>query len=140
MLSIRILIVDDCQPWRRMVLAMLEGLPDCQIVDEAADGLEAIQKIAELRPDLVLLDIGLPVMNGLETARRLCAISSDSKVLFVSENLAVEVVREALSTGAQGYILKSDAAHELLPAITAVAEGRQFMSARLASCFGVPPV
>lgn len=140
MVSIRILVVDDYGPWRRMVLTLLEDYSDCQIVDEAADGLEAIRKITELQPDLVLLDIGLPVMSGIETARRACAVSSSSKVLFVSANLALDVVQEALSTGAHGYVLKSDAAHELLPAIAAVVEGKQFMSARLASCFKSPPM
>ena len=83
---VRILLVDDFQPWRRCVSTMLEGCGEFQIVGEASDGLEAVRKSEELRPDLVLLDIDLPGLNGIEAARRICAVAPDSAILFISGN------------------------------------------------------
>ena len=125
-MAIRILIVDDFQSWRRLVSAMLQDNPEFQIIGEAADGLEAVQKSEELQPDLILLDIGLPKLNGLEAARRMCAVAPGSKILFVSENQCPTLAREALriSRCARGYVVKSDGASELLPAM-------QFVSSRL---------
>ena len=130
--AIRILIVDDFQSWRRLVSAMLQDNPEFQIVGEASDGLEAIQKSEELQPDLILLDIGLPKLNGLEAARRMCAVAPGSKILFVSENQCPTLAREALGTSrcARGYVVKSDGASELLPAMEAVMQGKQFVSSR----------
>jgi len=103
-----------------------------QIIGEAVDGLEAIQKAQQLKPDLILLDIGLPTLNGIETARRIRELSPKSKILFVSENRSGDIVEEALRTGAGGYVVKSDAAGELLPAVEAVLKGKRFVSASLA--------
>jgi len=112
---------------------MLQDNPEFQIIGEAADGLEAVQKSEELQPDLILLDIGLPKLNGLEAARRMCAVAPGSKILFVSENQCPTLAREALriSRCARGYVVKSDGASELLPAMQAVMQGRQFVSSRL---------
>jgi GAF domain-containing protein len=93
--------------------------------------LEAVQQARQLQPDLILLDIGLLTLNGIEAARQILEISPGSKILFVSENRSVDIVREALSTGAGGYVVKSDAAGELLPAVNAVLEGKRFVSASL---------
>ena len=96
------------------------------------DGLEAAQKVQELQPDLILLDIGLPKLNGIEAARQIRKLSPASKILFVSENRSRDIAEEALSTGAGGYVVKSDAATELLPAVEAILRGKRFVSTSLA--------
>lgn len=128
---IRVLIVDDHERWRRFVLTALQSQPEVQIVGVASDGLEAVQITQKLQPDLILLDIGLPTLNGIEAARRIREVSPKSTVLFVSENRSWDIAEEALRTGATGYVVKSDAARELLPAFKAALEGRRFVSAGL---------
>jgi DNA-binding NarL/FixJ family response regulator len=128
----RILLVDDYEPWRRFVSTTLQKQPTLQVIGEAVDGLEAVQKAQQLQPDLILLDIGLPTLNGIEAARRIRELSPKSKILFVSENRSWDIVEEALRTGAGGYVVKSDATRELLPAVKAVLGGRRFVSASLA--------
>ena len=100
------------------------------MIGEAADGLEAVQKAERLRPDLIVLDIGLPVLSGIEAARRIRTSVPDSKILFVSEHRSPEIAQAALATGAHGYVVKSDAGSELLPAIDAIIQGKTFISAR----------
>ncbi len=129
--SIRVLVVDDFEPFRRFVASILWKQPEFQIICEVSDGLEAVQKAQELQPDLILLDIGLPTLNGIEVARRIREVSQTAKVLFVSENRSWDIVEEALHTGAGGYLVKSDATSQLLPAVTAVLQGRHFVSATL---------
>jgi DNA-binding NarL/FixJ family response regulator len=129
---IRVLVVDDYEPWRRFVLTTLRRQPGLQIVGEVSDGLEAVHQAQELQPDLILLDIGLPTLNGIDAARRIREVSPASKILFVSENRSAGIAEGALGTGAGGYVVKSDAASELLPAVTAVLEGKRFISASLA--------
>jgi DNA-binding NarL/FixJ family response regulator len=133
--SVRVLVVDDFEAFRRFVCSTLEQRPNLQIVGEVTDGLEAVQKADELQPDLILLDIGLPTINGIGAARRIREVSHASKILFVSENRSPEIAEEALNTGAGGYVLKSDAASELLPAIKAVLAGKRFISTSLAGHF-----
>lgn len=130
---IRILVVDDYDPWRRFQRLALAVRGDLRIIGECADGSEAILKAEELQPDLILLDIGLPTVNGIEVAQKIRKLSPLSRLLFVSENSSPEIVEEALSTGAGGYVVKSDAAGELLPAVNAVLQGRLFISSRLAA-------
>jgi DNA-binding NarL/FixJ family response regulator len=137
--STRILIVDDCEAWRRMVRTMFQECSDWQIICEASDGLEAVQKRKELQPDLILLDIGLPRLNGIEAARQICAIAPRSKILFLSAILYSDVMQAAFCAGAQGYVLKSDAAHDLLPAVEAVIEGKRFVCSRFAFCDPIRP-
>ena len=93
-----------------------------------ADGGEAVKKAAELKPDLTLLDIGLPHLNGIEAAKRIRQVAPGTKVIFVSQNSDKDVVRAALSTGAKGYVLKTDAGSELLPAMAGVLGGDNFVS------------
>lgn len=135
--SIRVLVVDDYEPWRGFFAAELRKRPELQAIGQVWDGVEAVQKAAELQPDLILLDIGLPTLNGIEAARRIRKASPASRILFVSENRSPDILEEALRTGACGYVLKSDAAGELLPAIKTVLEGKQFLSTNLAGLFKV---
>jgi len=129
--TIRVLVVDDYEPWRRFVCSTLQKRPELQVVGEVSDGLEAVQQAEQLQPDLILLDIGLPTLNGIEAARRIRKASPASKILFASENRSVDVAEKALSTG-DGYVVKSDAASDLLPAVEAVLQGKKFVSASLA--------
>ena len=133
--STRVLVVDDYEPWHAFVSNALKKQPHLEIVAQASDGLEAVQRAKELQPDLILLDIGLPRLNGIEAARRIREVSPTSKILFVTENRSPEVAQEALSNGAGGYVVKSDAASELLPAVKAVLEGERFISASLGGHF-----
>jgi DNA-binding NarL/FixJ family response regulator len=129
--SIRVLVVDDYEPWRRFLRLTLLAREKLEVIGEICDGLEAVRKTQELQPDLILLDIGLPNLNGIEVARRIREVSPKSKILFVSENRDRDVAEEALRTGAGGYVVKSDAASDLLPAVNAVLGGKRFVSASL---------
>ena len=97
--SVRILVVDDFEPWRRFLRSFLQQRTAFQIICEASDGLEAVEKSRELQPDLILLDVGLPTLNGIEAAEQIRKVSPRSKVIFLSENTVPEVVREALLVG-----------------------------------------
>jgi DNA-binding NarL/FixJ family response regulator len=128
---VRILVVEDYEPFRRFVCSMLEKRPDLRVVCEASDGLEAVQKAEELQPDVIVLDIGLPSLNGIEAARRVRELSAKSKILFVSQESSADIVQEALHLGALGYVFKTHAGIELLAAVEAVCHGRRFVSAGL---------
>ena len=134
---IRVLIVDDYEPWRRFSSSTFQRMPGFQVVGEVADGLEAVQKAEELQPDLILLDIGLPTINGIEAARRIREHAPRSRILFFSEERSPDIAEEALRTGATGYVVKSDSPGELLPAIEAVLQGEQFVSSSLATQIAV---
>ncbi len=131
---IRILIADDFRDWRRQVLLLFQARPEWEVIAEASDGSESVQKAEELKPDVILLDIGLPKLSGIEAARRIRRYSPRSKIVFLSLNNDLDVVRAALSTGALGYVLKTDAQGELLPAVDAVLRGEQFISSSLKGC------
>ena len=131
MSPIRILVVDDYKEWRHQVFLFLQARPEWKIICEASDGSEAVRKAEELKPDLILLDIGLPELNGIEAARRIRQLSTSSKIVFLSLNNDRDIVRVALSTGALGYVLKTDARSELVPALDAVLRGEQFASSSL---------
>ena len=120
MSKIGILVVEDYEPFRRFVCSTLGKRPELNIVGEASDGLEAVQKAEGLQPDLILFDIGLPSLNGIEVARRIRKISPKSKILFVSQESSADVVQKALSLGALGYVVKAHAGSELLAAVEAV--------------------
>ena len=136
---VRILIVDDYQPWQDFTSTMLRKYPELKVVEKGMDGVEAVLQTKELHPDLVLLDIGLPKLNGIEVARRIREDSPISKILFVSENRSLEIVEAALNTGAGGYVLKSDAGRDLLPGVRAVLAGKRFVSTNLAGCDLIAP-
>ena len=105
--------------------------PEWTVICEVSDGMEAVEKAGDLRPELILLDIGLPKLDGIEAARQIRQIASNSKILFLSGFDSLEVVEEALNTGANGYVLKLDAARELIEAVEAVFQGERFISRRL---------
>lgn len=129
----RILIVDSSRVWRQAVCSVLQQHLDPVLICECSDGVEAVEKSKELQPDLILLDIGLPSLNGLEAARQIRRLAPGSRILFLSSFDWPELVREAMSIGALGLIAKSEAASDLLPAVTAVMHDQQFFSKRL-SC------
>ena len=126
--TVRILVVDDYEPWRRFVTSVLHVLPEAQIVGEASDGLAAVQKAEELQPDLILLDIGLPTLNGIEAGRRIRQLPHHSKILFMSEYSSPDIVKAALRIGAHGYLAKVDSGNELLPAVATILQDRKFAS------------
>jgi len=132
LLQVRTLVVDDFASFRRRVRWMLEETPEVQVIGEAVDGVEAIQKAVEFQPDLILLDSDLPQLSGIEAARRIRKVAPESKILFLSQDSNPEVVQEAFSVGARGYVIKSDAARELLPAMKAVVSGKRYVSRALA--------
>lgn len=127
----RVLLVDDFDGWRRYCKTKFEQKTDLQVVGEASDGLEAVRKAQQLQPDVILLDIGLPTLNGIEAARRILLHAPQTKILFASEQRSSDIAEEALATGARGYLLKSQAESELWPALEAVLQGKQFVSANL---------
>ncbi len=128
MSSIRILITDDYAEWRLQVRSVLQARPEWQVIAEASDGLEAVETAQSVKPELILLDVGLPKLNGIETARRIQQISPTSRIIFLSQNNDLDIVRAALTTGARGYVRKSDVKKELIPAMDAVLRGKQFVS------------
>jgi DNA-binding NarL/FixJ family response regulator len=130
---IRILVAEDYEPFRRFLSSTLQSRANLRVICEVADGSEAVQKVGELRPDLVLLDIGLPGLNGIEAARQIRAVSPDSKILFVSQESSLDFVDAAIETGAQGYVCKIDGGGELLPAIEAILLGRKYLSRSIAT-------
>lgn len=131
MLPTRVLVVDDFVPFRKYISAKLEKRDDLKIICEVSDGLAGVQKADELKPDLILLDIGLPTLNGIEAARQIRQLSPASKILFVTQEFSADVVREAFSLGASGYVAKIHAARDLRAAVDAVLQGQEFVSGGL---------
>jgi DNA-binding NarL/FixJ family response regulator len=126
--SVRVVLVEDFFPFRDFLRTILEQMPEFEIVGEASDGIEALQKIRELNPDLILLDIGLPVLNGIEVARRLQHLSAHPIILIVSQDRDWDIIEHAFLNGAAGYLVKSDAAAEFVPALESVRQGIPFIS------------
>jgi two-component system, NarL family, nitrate/nitrite response regulator NarL len=126
--SKRILVVDDFAAWRRFVNTLLTVTPEWQVHGEAASGVEAIARAQELQPDLVLLDINLPDINGLEVARQLQVVIPNAKIVFLTTEPSSHLVNAAMNTGALGYLLKSQLVDELLPALESVFSGNRFIS------------
>jgi DNA-binding NarL/FixJ family response regulator len=125
--SVRVLVVEDFAPFRQFICSTLGKRRDLQVICEVSDGLEAVQKAEEWKPDLILLDIGLPTLNGIEAARRIRKLSPESKIIFLSQESSADVVQEALNLGAWGYVLKARAASELLAAVEAVILDKHFL-------------
>lgn len=127
MSSVRVLVVEDFIPFRQVIASILGNVRELEIICEVSDGLEAVRKAVALKPDLVLLDIGLPTLNGIEAARQIRKLAPESKIIFVTQESSDDVVEEALSLGAWGYVVKSRAAIDLLAAVEAVILDQQFV-------------
>jgi NarL family two-component system response regulator LiaR len=124
---VRVLVVDDVEDWRRFVSSMLRAEP-FEIVGEASDGLMAVHLAEQMQPTVVLLDIGLPGLDGIKAGAGIRRVAPDAKIVFVSQEFDPDIIRAALQLGAWGYVLKSDAARELVKAINAVVGGKDFVS------------
>jgi DNA-binding NarL/FixJ family response regulator len=129
--SVRILVVEDSESFRKFFCSTLGKRAELQIIGEVTDGLQAVQKAEELQPDLIVLDIGLPSLNGIEVARQVRKVSLKSKILFVSQESSADMVGGALGTGARGYVVKADAGSELLDAVDTVLRGGLFVGKRV---------
>jgi DNA-binding NarL/FixJ family response regulator len=126
--SFRLLVADSFEPWRHYVSSTLQQDQSLQIVGVACDGFEAVQKAIELKPDLVLLSVGLGALRGLEAAKQIRKAVPGVKLLFATQIVDQDVMTEALRNGAHGYLWKMDAHRELLPAIRAILRGEKFIS------------
>jgi DNA-binding NarL/FixJ family response regulator len=129
--TLRILVVEDHVTFRHFICSILGKNTEWQVIGEVCNGLDAVHKAQELQPDLILLDIGLPGLNGIEAGRRICKLAPSAKIVFLSQESSIDIVRGALSFGAKGYILKANAARDLLAALEAVVRGEQFITAEL---------
>jgi CheY-like chemotaxis protein len=130
--STRVLVVDDYEPFRRVLCSTLQNQLELRTLLEASDGAEAIELAQTLQPDLILLDIGLPKLNGIEVARRIRELAPHARILFVSQEFSVDVVQAAFSAGASGYVVKMDVERELRTAVKAVLRGERFVGIRFA--------
>jgi DNA-binding NarL/FixJ family response regulator len=128
---VRVLLVDDYAPIRDYVRSVLRRRPDLHVIGEASDGVLAVRAVLEFEPDLILLDIGLPHLNGIEVARRVREVLPLCKIILLTEIRSWSFVEDALHCGAAGYVVKSDAGRELLQAIDAVLQGIQFVSSSI---------
>jgi DNA-binding NarL/FixJ family response regulator len=126
---VMILVVEDYAPIRRVICSWLRGR-DFQVM-EAGDGSEAIERAIELQPELILFDIGLPTLNGIESARRVRSLVPRAKVVFVTQESSSDMIRETFRLGARGYVHKEQASRDLLPAIDTVLDGQRFVSSSL---------
>jgi DNA-binding NarL/FixJ family response regulator len=125
-MTIRILLVDDHPIVRQGLRTLLEGRPGWEVVGEASDGLEALDKAASLNPDVMVLDVTMPRMNGLEACRLIRKRTPGLEILFVTQHDSPQMMREAMEAGGRGYVVKSNAARDLLAAVEAVSQHRVF--------------
>jgi DNA-binding NarL/FixJ family response regulator len=123
-----VLVAEDFEPFRRFISSTLGKMRDLRVICEVSDGQQAVKKAEELKPHLILLDIGLPGMNGLDAAREIRKLAPESKIIFVSQESSADIVQEALCLGAAGYVVKARAGSELLPAVESACLGKQFVS------------
>jgi DNA-binding NarL/FixJ family response regulator len=128
--EVRILVVDDYEPFRRLVCKMLHDQPRLRVIEEIQDGLEVVKKAETLQPDLILLDIGLPGISGIEAARRIGKRAPNIKIIFLTQETSPDLVHEALKLGL-GYVAKAKATNELLLAVETVLQGKQFIGSGL---------
>lgn len=135
-LAVRILMVDDAAHWRKFVNFILRIDPELEIVSDVSTGDEAVKQAADLKPNVVLLDINLPGMSGLEAGRRILSHDPNTKVVFVSQERDVDIVHEALRIGGSAFVVKTDAASQLVTAIHAVTRGQVFLSRSLPPATG----
>jgi len=130
-LLVTVLLVDDFEPFRAVVSLLLREKPQFQIVAEASDGLEAVEKSRQLQPDLILLDISLPKLNGINAAEQIREVAPQSKIIFVTQDNSADTAQKAIALGAMGYVVKVKVGSELLKAIDLVLQGKQFIGTGL---------
>lgn len=124
----KILVVEDFEQFRQFIVSALQPMAKYQVIGQASDGLKAVELAEQLQPDLILLDVYLPKVNGIEAAKRIRKVAPLAKILFLSLESSSEVARMALRVGAMGYVLKARAQSDLLPAIKAIINGGRFVS------------
>jgi len=129
--SISILLVDDVESWRLSISSILQAEPSFEIVLEISDGMKAVQAAKILQPDVVLLDVGLPGLNGIQAGEWIRTVAPFAKIVFVTIERDPDVVEAAWRLGAWGYVLKSDAARELVAAIWSAVRREKFLSSSL---------
>src|SRR5277367_302346 len=131
MTTLRLLLADDHEIVRQGLRSILAPLKDCEIVGEAADGRQAVTMTKSLSPDIVILDIGMPTLNGLEATRQILKLRPQTKVLVLTMHEADSVIREVLDAGARGYILKTDAGRDLVTAVDSLRRNKTFFTSRV---------
>jgi len=129
---LRILIADDHEVARKGIRSLLESHPGWEICGEASDGREAVASVTKLKPDVLLLDIGMPNLNGLDATRQILAIMPEARILILTVHDSEQVVREVLAAGARGFLLKSDTGRDLVTAVEALQQGRTFLTSKVA--------
>jgi DNA-binding NarL/FixJ family response regulator len=129
----RILVADDHEVVRRGLCALLQSQPEWEVCGEAADGREAMEKAQRLKPDVIILDIGMPSLNGLEATRQILKIQPQTKILILTLHDSDQVVREVLNAGARGFLLKSDAARDLVAAVEALRRDKTYFTSKVAA-------
>jgi DNA-binding NarL/FixJ family response regulator len=130
--AMRVLVADDHEVVRRGICSLIEGQPGWKVAAEAADGREAVEKTKELKPDLTVMDISMPSMNGLEATRQIMKDCPESKVLVLTVHDSDPLIREVLDAGARGYVLKADAGRDLVAALEALRRNKTFFTAKVA--------
>ncbi len=133
MAAFRILVADDHEVVRKGLCALLQAQPDWEVCGEAADGREAVEKAQQLKPHVVILDIGMPVLNGLEATRQMLRANPQAKILILTLHDSDQVVRDVLQAGARGFLLKSDAARDLVAAVEALKQEKTYFTSKVSA-------